>query len=93
MPDSKWLSVKKDNRHYHYVCDHCKSVSKYRKTPYCPMCGYLMLNSETKKEFEAVGGEEYVSKAEFNNYKEDMRRYLKKLRGAPPEKEGESNVK
>lgn len=50
-------------------------------------------NSEPKKEFEAVGGEEYVSKAEFNNYKEDMRRYLKKLRGAPPEKEGESNVK
>ena len=50
-------------------------------------------NSEPKKEFEAVGGEEYVSKTEFNNYKEDMKRYLKKLRGAPPEKEGESNVK
>ena len=37
-----------DKRHYHYVCKHCKSVSKYRKTPYCPMCGYLMLNSEMK---------------------------------------------
>ena len=50
-------------------------------------------NSEPKKEVEAVGGEEYVSKTEFNNYKEDMRRYLKKLRGAPQEKEGDSNGK
>ena len=50
-------------------------------------------NSEPKKEVEAVGGEEYVSKTEFNNYKEDMKRYLKKLRGTPPEKEGESNGK
>ena len=49
MPDAKWISVKKDKRHYHYVCNHCKAVSKYRKTPYCPMCGYLMLNSEMKE--------------------------------------------
>lgn len=48
-------------------------------------------NSEPKKEFEAVGSEEYVSKTEFNNYKEDMRRYLKKIRNAPPEKEGDTN--
>jgi glutaredoxin len=31
MPDSKWLSVKKDKRHYHYVCNHCKSVLRYKK--------------------------------------------------------------
>ena len=48
-------------------------------------------NSEPKKEVEAVGGEEYVSKTEFNNYKEDMKRYLKKLRNLPTEKEGETH--
>lgn len=48
-------------------------------------------NSEPKKTTEAVGGEEYVSKAEFNNYKEDMRRLLKKIRGVPTEKAGETN--
>ena len=48
-------------------------------------------NNEPKKSGEVVGSEEYVSKSEFNNYKEDMRRILKKIRNAPPEKEGETN--
>ena len=48
-------------------------------------------NNEPKKGGEVVGSEEYVSKTEFNNYKEDMKRYLKKLRNAPPEKEGVTN--
>ena len=46
---SCWEMKQIDNTHYHYVCKHCKAVSKYRKTPYCPMCGYLMLNSEMKE--------------------------------------------
>ena len=49
MPDAKWISVKIDARHYHYVCNNCMSSQKYRKTPYCPICGYLMLNSEMKE--------------------------------------------
>lgn len=48
-------------------------------------------NSEPKKTTEVVGGEEYVSKSEFNNYKEDMKRILKKMRGAPAEKAGDAN--
>ena len=46
MTDSKWVREKMDERHYHYICEKCGSVSRYRKTPYCPMCGRLMLNSE-----------------------------------------------
>jgi len=48
-------------------------------------------NSEPKKTTEVVGGEEYVSKSEFNNYKEDMKRILKKMRGVPAEKAGDAN--
>ncbi len=49
-------------------------------------------NGEPKKTNEATNTEEYVSKAEFNNYKEDMRRLLKKIRGVPAEKAGETNA-
>ena len=40
-----WIRIQKDKTHYYYVCDHCKYVSKYLKTPYCPYCGYVMNNS------------------------------------------------
>lgn len=48
-------------------------------------------NSEPKRSSEAVGGEEYVSKTEFNNYKEDMKRLLKNMRSAPQKKDGDVN--
>lgn len=34
-----WIKIKVDTRHYHYKCAKCGAISKYRRTPYCPMCG------------------------------------------------------
>lgn len=34
-----WIKIKKDARHYHYKCGNCGEISKYRRTPYCPICG------------------------------------------------------
>ena len=48
-------------------------------------------NNEPKKGGEVVGTEEYVSKTEFNTYKEDMDRLLRKIRGVPQKKEGEAH--
>lgn len=45
MGSSIWVKIRKDKRHYYYLCDHCKKVSKYLKTPYCPYCGFIMENS------------------------------------------------
>lgn len=42
---ANWIRFQKDKNHYYYVCDHCKHVSKYLKTPYCPYCGYVMNNN------------------------------------------------
>ena len=46
---ASWIRVRVDDNHYHYVCEHCSHSQKYRKTPYCPICGYLMVNSEMKE--------------------------------------------
>lgn len=48
-------------------------------------------NSEPKRSSEAVGSEEYVTKSEFNTYREDMKRLLKNMRNAPQKKDGEVN--
>jgi len=37
-----WKSVRVDKRHYNYYCDHCYKKSEFRKSRYCPECGYLM---------------------------------------------------
>ncbi len=40
---SYWIPEKVDYRHRHYVCHNCKGKSKYRKSPFCPMCGLRMV--------------------------------------------------
>ena len=43
-PKSFWIAEKADKRHYHYYCDNCGCESRYRKSRYCPDCGYEMEN-------------------------------------------------
>lgn len=40
---SYWIPEKVDYRHRHYICHNCKGKSKYRKSPFCPMCGLRMV--------------------------------------------------
>lgn len=39
---SYWIADRIDKRHYHYRCHNCGCVLKYRKSNYCPDCGYKM---------------------------------------------------
>lgn len=41
-----WIGKRVDKYHYTYVCSNCKSKSKFRKSPYCPICGYRMLEDD-----------------------------------------------
>ena len=34
-----WIKIKVNASHYHYKCAKCGAISKYRRTPFCPMCG------------------------------------------------------
>ena len=44
--EAHWIAKKRDSSHYDYICDHCESKSRFRKTPYCPICGYRMIEEE-----------------------------------------------
>ena len=37
-----WVSNKVDKSHYNYYCDHCNYKSEFRKSVFCPGCGYIM---------------------------------------------------
>ena len=37
-----WEAYKVDKSHYYYYCDNCGNQSKYKKTPFCPLCGSQM---------------------------------------------------
>lgn len=41
--ESFWIMEKTDKYHRNYRCDNCKNKQRFRKTPYCPMCGYRMI--------------------------------------------------
>lgn len=41
-----WIMERTDKYHRNYFCSHCKNKQRFRKTPYCPMCGYRMLEDE-----------------------------------------------
>lgn len=42
-PDiSYWVRIRLDRNHFAYECERCKAVQKYKKTPYCPICGRVM---------------------------------------------------
>lgn len=45
-----WIKIKKDARHYHYKCGKCGAISKYRRTPYCPICGTKKVNDSVLDE-------------------------------------------
>ena len=38
-----WISKKIDKSHYHYFCSHCYYESRFVKSPFCPGCGYRMV--------------------------------------------------
>ena len=46
IKEAFWIGKRVDKYHYTYVCSNCKSKSKFRKSPYCPICGYRMLEGE-----------------------------------------------
>ena len=37
-----WISEKHGVSHYTYICDHCYGKSRFRKSLFCPDCGYQM---------------------------------------------------
>ena len=41
-----WISKKTDKYHYNYFCSNCQNKSRFRKTPFCPMCGFRMIEEE-----------------------------------------------
>ena len=40
---SFWKAVKTDKSHYNYYCGHCNRKSEFRKSAFCPGCGYKMV--------------------------------------------------
>lgn len=45
MPNEEmWVRIPIDYRHTHYKCGKCGEIQRYRRTPYCPMCGQKMAN-------------------------------------------------
>ena len=44
--EAYWQAVKTDKSHYNYFCSNCKAKSRFRKSPFCPMCGYRMIEKE-----------------------------------------------
>ena len=46
VKESFWVMEKTDKYHRTYRCDNCKKVQRFRKTPYCPMCGFRMIEKE-----------------------------------------------
>lgn len=43
-----WVSNKVDKSHYNYYCDHCNYKSEFRKSVFCPGCGYIMSEEDTE---------------------------------------------
>ena len=49
-PDARiahWKRIKVDKTHYNYYCDHCNYKSEFRKSVFCPGCGYIMSEEDT----------------------------------------------
>ena len=44
--EAYWLMKKTDKTHRDYFCSNCKNKQRFRKTPFCPMCGYRMIEKE-----------------------------------------------
>ena len=50
-PDARiahWIRKKVDKTHYNYYCDHCNYKSEFRKSVFCPGCGYIMSEEDTE---------------------------------------------
>lgn len=43
-----WIRKKVDKYHYDYYCDHCFYKSPFKKSNFCPDCGFLMAKEEKK---------------------------------------------
>lgn len=48
--NAHWITVKTDESHYNYICNHCYGKSKFRKSKFCPDCGYLMTKEKNNEE-------------------------------------------
>lgn len=44
--EAYWMTKKLDKYHYIYSCSNCHKSSRFRKSPYCPMCGCRMVEGE-----------------------------------------------
>lgn len=50
-PAAYWVPVRVDKRHYKYLCFNCGCQSKYKKSNYCPDCGFEMSGRKGGKEW------------------------------------------
>ena len=44
--ESFWVAKKRDRTHYDYFCHNCGRKQRFRKTPFCPMCGFRMIEKD-----------------------------------------------
>lgn len=44
--EAVWIAKRMDKYHYSYFCGNCGQKSRFKKSPYCPMCGFRMIEGE-----------------------------------------------